>query len=265
MTPDTLRGLVIGLALALPVPSAALAEDARLPGVQSTAELADPALRSLRKRMVAGGTLGAADLRALADAGDGLAAFKFGKFLDESATTADEGLSARIHYYSIAAYTGRDFAVPPLLRLVTGKADLEGVLGKARLRGVEDALLAAARRGNADAALALSLAYAEGTPFGPKPEEAERLLLSLTDAGTAEAARAAVKLALLAIGPDPAQPLDAVAARQLLQIAAKGPDLGARAMAENLERLLRKALTVATGTQPTAILPPDPASAKVTP
>lgn len=237
MTPDRrLHWLLVCLALALPSP--VLAEDPRLPGVQSTVELADPMLRALRKRMVAGGMLGAADLRALADAGDGLAAFKFAKLLDESATTPEKTLSSRIHYYSIAAYTGRDFAVAPLLRLMNATPDPEGVLGKVRLRGVEDALLSSARRGNGDAALALALAYAEGAPFGPNPEEAQRLILTLADAGTSGAARAALKLALLAVGPDPAQPVDAAAARAMLRIAATGPDLGARAMAENLERLL---------------------------
>jgi hypothetical protein len=245
MTSDPrLRWLLVSLALALPAPSHLLAEDARLPGVQSTVELADPVLRALRKRMVAGGSLGTADLRALADAGDGLAAFKFAKFLDESATSPDEALSSRIHYYSIAAYTGRDFAVAPLLRLMTATPDPEVALGKTRLRGVEDALLASAGRGNGDAALALALAYAEGAPFGLDPEAAQKLLLRLADAGTAESSRAAMKLALLAIGPDPAQPVDPVAARAMLQIAANGPDLGARAMAENLERMLPPALAV---------------------
>lgn len=261
MTPDRhLRWLLVVLTLGLPAPSVLLAEDARLPGVQSTIELGSPALRSLRKRMVAGGVLGAADLRALADAGDGLAAFKFGKLLDETAKTPDADLSSRIHYYSIAAYTGRGFAVPPLLRLLKITPDPEAVLGKVRLQGVEDALLSAARRGNTDAALAMALYYADGAPFGPNPDEAQKLLHSLAEAGTEEAARAAVKLALLAIGPDPAHPIDVVAARQMLRIAATGPDLGARAMAENLERLLPSAAVASTDASP----PINPASEEVT-
>ena len=225
------------LVLALPVP--VLAQDARLPGVQSTAELGDPGLKALRKRMVAGETLRAGQLRALADAGDGLAAFKFAKYLDEQAADdPDASLSAPIHYYSIAAYTGRDFAVPPLLRLVRGLENPEEVLGPVRLKGVEDALLATSRRGSAEATLALAVFYTDGVPFGEDPGKARELLLSLSDDGTAEAAEAALKLALQAVGPDPSRPVDADAALRMLQIAAAGPDVGVRATAENLIRLM---------------------------
>jgi hypothetical protein len=244
-----IRLLALTFALAiLPVPGVLRAEDARLPGVQSTAELADPSMKALRKRMVSGKTLRTADLRALADAGDGLAAFKFAKYLDDRAAE-DPGasLSAPIHYYSIAAYTGRDFAVPPLLRLLRSVEDPDEVLGKKRLKGAEDALLATSLRGNAEATLALVVFYSDGIPFGSSPDKARELLLSLSDDGTADAAKAALKLALQAVGPDPARPVDAEAALRLLQIAAAGPDIGTRAMAENLIRLLPPVPSKATG------------------
>lgn len=248
MVPDTrLHRISATLALiAMLVPSAAFAEDVRIPGVQSTAELGDPYLQSLRKRMVDGGALRAADLRALADAGDGLAAFKFGKLLDDAAAQDPVyQASSRVHYFSIAVYTGREFAVPPLLRVLRGIEDPTEVLGPVRLRGAEDALLVAARRGSDEAALALVEFYSEGAPFGEKPEEARAMLLSLTDNGTPKGAEAALKLALQAVGPDPKNPVDVDLAREMLLIAAAGPDLGVRATAENLEKLLPPALTTA--------------------
>jgi hypothetical protein len=239
--------------IAMLVPGVASAEDARIPGIQTTAELGDRHLKSLRKRMVGGGVLGAADLRALADAGDGLAAFKLGKLLDDAATQDPAfQLSSRVHYFSIAVYTGREFAVAPLLRVLRGIEEPAELLGPVRLKGVEDALLAATRRGSEEAALALADFYTEGAPFGEKPAEARELLLSLSEDGATKGAEAALKLALQAIGPDPANPIDVALARELLLIAAAGSDLGVRATAENLQQLLPPALTVATEPNPAA-------------
>ena len=52
-------------------------------GVQRTNQLPTEHLQSLRKQMIAGRSLATRDLRALADAADGLAAFKYGKWLEE--------------------------------------------------------------------------------------------------------------------------------------------------------------------------------------
>jgi hypothetical protein len=245
--------LALTLVLAT-VPVPLLAEDVRIPGVQSTAELADPNLKALRKRMVDGRTLRPAELRALADAGDGLAAFNLAKILDEAAGgDATREASNRVHYFSIAVYTGREFAVPPLLRVMRGIDDPVGVLGPVRLKGVEDALIVAARRGSAEAAVGLAVYYAEGTLFGARPDEARALLLSVSGDNSVDSAEAALQLALQAIGPDPSQPANPDLAREMLEIAASSSDLGVRATAENLQRLLATAAAVPAVPVPTLV------------
>ena len=222
--------VILAAALTLTGPSG-MAVAQVYPAAFEPGSLADPEIKALRKAMIAGNDLSKASLRRIADAGDGLAAFKFADRLER-----DGGKWSDIaHYYAIAVYTGRDFVTRRLVTLVkTHDSDIAG-LSTLRRKSLEDALLAASARGNRDAALALSDLYSEGTAFGAKPDKAARLLSPFAKEGDGAVA---LKLALLAIGSDPANPVDANTARTMLNLALTSDDLAASSMATNLLPLL---------------------------
>ncbi len=197
-------------------------------GIQSSDEITDPTLRAWRKQMVAGVSLSYDKVRTLADAGDGLAAFKVAEIL---LATGDETLlDDTLHYYAIAAYTGRDFAVPPMVRLLlSGKVNLSG----SPLKGVEDALLVQSRRGTDAATFALANMYLAGKPFGSKPDDGLTLLESVARDGNGEAA---VQLGMIYATGRTGIPADVTKAREILLIGAASEDLSARTMAENIMR-----------------------------
>jgi hypothetical protein len=226
MRPDLILAAALTLALA---PGLVLAQVYPAPVVPGS--LADPEIKALRKAMFAGTNLSQTSLRRIADAGDGLAAFRFADQLEESGGK----WSDVAHYYAIAVYTGRDFVTRRLVALVKAhEGDIAG-LSSGRRKSLEDALLVAAKRGNTLSALALSDLYAAGTAFGEKPDAAVRLLKPYAEAGDGAAA---LKIAMLAIGTDPAAPNDAETARAMLTLALNGEDLAAASMAKNLLPLL---------------------------
>jgi hypothetical protein len=213
-------GSLPGLALAQVYPAAVMPDS-----------LQDPEMKALRRAMIAGDDLGKLSLRRLADAGDGLAAFKFADRLAQ-----DGGKWSDIaHYYAIALYTGRDFVTLRLVSLIKAHDGDIANLSSLRRKSLEDALLAAAARDNRDAALALSDLYLDGAAFGEKPDRAARLLTPYAQAGDGAAA---LKIALIAIGSDPAAPKDGETARAMLTLALTGDDLAAASMAKNLLPLL---------------------------
>ncbi len=214
------------LIAALSVLPMALPAFAQGNGVQRTDQLPTEHLRNLRKMMNAGRTLSTRDLRALADAADGLAAFKYGKWLEEQGKP--QLLPDATHYYAIASYTDRDFAVRRLVALLT-LPDLE--LTGPRTNEALDAMTHQAQTGNADAAMALSQMYAAGKPFG-KDADATRLWLEV--AAKAGRGDAAVKLALAYMMPTDGAAPDHARAREALELAAAQPDPGTKAMAKTL-------------------------------
>lgn len=193
--------------------------------------LQDPEMKALRRAMIAGEDLGKLSLRRLADAGDGLAAFRFADRLAQDGGT----WSDIAHYYAIALYTGRDFVAPRLVSLIKAHDSDIAALSGLRRKSLEDALLVAAARDNRDAALALSEMYLDGAAFGVNEDKAARLLTPYATAGDGAAA---LKIALIAIGSDPAKPNDPEAARAMLTLAVSGNDLAAASMAKNLLPLL---------------------------
>lgn len=198
--------------------------------VRKTNNLPTAALRATRRQMLAGGYVSIANLRGLADAGDGLAAFRFAKELQERNTPDPNGAIA--HYYAIAAYTGRSFAVRPLARLLKSEG---AQYSESRLRHCLNAMKAQVLSGNPDAALLLGQMYADGEPFGKDLGLAQSYLAFAPDG---QNPRAILQLGV-AMMSDPA---DAVAghsgARQALTLAASTDDLSVRVTAENLLRLL---------------------------
>lgn len=195
-------------------------------GVSRTNQLPTEHLRSLRKKMIAGRSLGTRDLRALADAADGLAAFKYGKWLEEQGKP--QLLPDAAHYYAIASYTDRDFA---LRRLVALLALPSLALTAPRQDEALDAMIHQAQTGNADAAFALSTMYAAGKPFGKDPEAVRHWLEVAANGGRSDAA---IKLALAYMMPTDGMPADPVKARAMLDLALAQPDPGTKAMAQTL-------------------------------
>ncbi len=237
-----LRLAHIGLALALGIAAPVAADVVLPPGIA-----ASPALKSLRKSMLAGTELSDVQLQRLADAGEGLAAARYAKRLEERRDPAF--IDDAAHYYSIAVYQGRDFALPRLLATLTDKT---AEFGPGRLRNIRGVLERAARRGDAKAAAGLAEILLAGAPFDPDIPRARELLLVAAQGGDT---KAAMKLALSHIQGEPGLPPDPEAARPALEYALASPDPGVRAMA----LALAKQIPGGEELQAAATPPADPA------
>lgn len=220
-----LRHMLI-LVLAVTLGQAAYPALADGSGVSRTNQLPTEHLRNLRKQMIAGRSLGTRDLRALADAADGLAAFRYGKWLEEQGKP--QLLPDAAHYYAIASYTDRDFALRRLVALLA-LPTLE--LTASRQNEALDAMIHQANTGNADAAVALARMYAAGTPFGKDPEAVRTWLGVAAQSGRGDAA---VKLALTYMTPSEGMDADPLKARAALELALAQPEPGTKAMAQTL-------------------------------
>ncbi|WP_431298983.1 hypothetical protein [Tabrizicola sp. BL-A-41-H6] len=198
--------------------------------VKRTNDLPTAALRAARRKMVGGGYIGPSELRALADAGDGLAAYRYAKMLQESGKPDPTGGAA--HYYGIAAYTGRSFAVRPLARLLRE----EGAgYSPSRLKNALNAMTVQALGGNAEAATLLGQMYADGVPFGRDLAQAQYFLTMASGGGNP---KAMLQLGV-ALMKDPGDAeAGHVGARSALTLASESDDLSVRVTAENLLRLL---------------------------
>lgn len=215
----------IGLALALLVAAPVVADVVLPPAIAGS-----PWLKDLRKSMLKGRKISEVQLRTLADAGEGLAAARFAKRLEERGDPAF--LDDAAHYYSIAVYMGRDFAVPRLIAIL-GKPEAE--FSPARLRNIRGVLDRAARKGDPVAAAGLARLLLAGAPFGTDVPRARELLLAAAEAGDAEAA---LQLALALIQGKDGLPPDLEAARRALELAGANPDPGVQAMVLTLQRQL---------------------------
>jgi hypothetical protein len=215
----------IGLVLAL-----AAMGPARADVVLPKAIAASPWLKDLRRSMLKGRELSDKQLQTLADAGEGLAAARYAKRLE--ARNDPAFLDDAAHYYSIAVYMGRDFALPRLISLL-GRPEAE--FGPARLRNLRGVLDRAARKGDAVAAAGLADLLMQDAPFGQDIPRAHELLMQAAQAGDA---KAALRLALDLINGSPGQPTDPEAARAALELAMNSPDPGVKAMVMTLTRQL---------------------------
>lgn len=190
----------------------------------------NPWLKDLRRSMLAGRALSDIQLQSLADAAEGLAAARYAKRLEEREDPAF--LDDAAHYYSIAVYMGRDFAVPRLIAILA-KPKVE--FGPARLRNIRAVLDRAARRGDAVAAAGLADLLMRGGRFERDIPRARALLLIAAEAGDG---KAAISLALSHIQGEPGVASDPDEARRALDLAMESPDPGIRAMALTLQNRL---------------------------
>ena len=198
--------------------------------VRRTNDLPTSALRAARRQMISGDEMRPSDLRALADAGDGLAAYRYAQLWQARVEPDTTGIAAL--YYAHAAYAGRAFAVPPLARLLIA----EGAnYSPARLKHCLNAMTVQALSGNSVAATYLGQMYIDGLPFGRDLAKAQTFLALATEGGNQ---RAVLQLGV-ALMSDPADKATGhMAARSALMLAAAGSDLSVRVTAENLLRLI---------------------------
>jgi hypothetical protein len=236
---SAIRHICLALALVTAVPAAA---DVVLPPAIG----GNPWLKDLRRSMLKGRELSDKQLQTLADAGEGLAAARYAKRLEARKDPAY--LDDAAHYYSIAVYMGRDFALPRLIALI-GAPDAE--FGRARLRNLRTVLERSARKGNAVAAAGLADLLLRDDPFEADIPRARELLLVAAQAGNA---KAAVDLALSQIQGAPGLPPDPEAAREALELAAESPDPGVQAMALTLLRQISGDTELAEAPAPPPVL-----------
>lgn len=229
--------LIAAPALAHPVPlqparpqAATLADFVFDNKVRKTNDLPTAALQISRRKMISGAAMSPRSLRDLADAGDGLAAFRYAKLLQASGVPDPTGAAA--HYFAIAAYTGRAFAVLPLARLLK---DEGAGYSPSRLTQGKNALTVQAISGNSVAATLLGQMYADGVPFGRDLTKAQTYLAMATGGG---GPRAALLLGVALLRDPDDQASGHPGARSALMLAAEGDDLSVRVTAENLLRQL---------------------------
>jgi hypothetical protein len=142
-----------------------------------------PELEHIRKRLISRRSVTFQQLRALADAGDSLAAFAYAKKL--SGLGNPTLLSDALHYYAEAALGGRHYAARAILD-IAARQNLN--FNPAHLKQAERALVMLAEKGNLVAADGLIRFYSTGAPFGAKPKEISGLLERRVRNGDGEAA-----------------------------------------------------------------------------
>ncbi|KQV70462.1 hypothetical protein [Rhizobium sp. Root1220] len=200
-------------------------------GITHTAQLDSAQLQEIRKRMISHRRVSYRELQMLADHGDGVAALFVAKTL-----AAKPALNAdTIHYYTIASSTGRAGAVAPLARHLASASDR---VSKARLDQAEATLLQHAARKNPVAIAALLKFYAKGEPFGPEPQQVERLQREAAKGGNT---KVALDLAIAMISEGLSDDEEKSEARSYLAIAETSKELSVKTVAAAVLRKLESA------------------------
>ncbi|THV15048.1 hypothetical protein [Rhizobium rhizophilum] len=183
-------------------------------------------LQEARKRLLAGKKVSYGELQALADAKDGIGAFKLAERIQKQ---GDPKLATdALHYFSIAAYQDRGYAVRHMMDIL-GNDSLE--LSPSHLTSAETALRLQARKGNDKAVEGLIRLYSEGRVFGDKRHELEALLTSGVGRKNGDTA---FKLAVLLLSDRNRTPEQTEQATRFLAIAEENGSLGMKAAASNL-------------------------------
>lgn len=224
-------------ALSLPLALPAAQETRRIsvvvtPGLTHTNKLADPALRAARKEMLAGRAISDADLRALADNQDGLAALRYVRHLMAQQPAAS---ASDIAYYgSIAVSTGR---IWPLADTLAAMRRLDPAREpKERLRVYLAMLYPHAWAGNTLALDAVIDLNGEGRLFGAMSESTRKRLIAQGRA--AGDGRILLRLALSLLAESDRSPAEEAQLAAYLAEAAAVKDLAVSTTAANLVTLL---------------------------
>ncbi len=193
---------------------------------KATVTTLPPELQRVRKRLLIGKRVSYREVQALADYGDSIGAFRMGERLIaiNDPTLATDAL----HYFSIAAYQNRGYAVRHMVEILS-RTDVK--ITPAHLAQAEGALRAQALRGNAKAIDSLIRFYSEGSPFGAKADQLEALFKTSADGHNAQSAfRMAVTLL-----SDPGRTSEQTEqAARYLEIAKESGSIGVQASAGNL-------------------------------
>ncbi len=205
---------------------------------QRAAKPVDP-MKQIRNRMIAGKEVSYKDLQALADSGDDLAQLNLARRIEADNDPAT--LDAAARYYRRAAENGRSSAVRPLIRLLNAEVFLDQPKNLASSQELLEKLTA---DGDAVARDGLIDMYRTGKPFGLDPARADALLVAAAKGGDAKAALD-LAFALLSGTPEAAEIEEA---KGYLKLAAASDTLNIRTMAENLLRTLEPQLTASTET-----------------
>jgi hypothetical protein len=195
------------------------------------------ALQATRKNLLSGKRVTYRQLQALADAGDGVGAFKLAERIQKQGdpTLATDAL----HYFSLAAHDGRSYAVRHMLNIL---ADDRLDLSPAHLKSAEAALRAEAKKGNDVATEGLITLYSKGHPFGEKRDELEALLASGAGRKNGDTA---FRMAVMLLSQPARTPEQTEQATRYLGIARDKGSVGMKAAATNL---LAQLTEPATGT-----------------
>lgn len=237
------KALHIGMILVL----LATVAPGRAEVVMSRTIAASPGLKDMRRSMMAGEKMSDNELRTLADAGEGLAAARFARRLEDRGETALMDDAA--HYYSIAVYVNRDFALPRLIGILR-RPEVE--FGPSRLRNIREVLEREARQGSAVAAAGLADLLMRGKTFEQDVPRAREFLLTAAEAGDS---KAAIRLALSHFQGAPGFPADPASARRALELALSSPDPGVQSMAMTLSRDLPDGAAMIAAATPIAAVP----------
>lgn len=182
--------------------------------------------KTLHNRMIAKQELKDSELQELADSGDGLAAFYYARRLEETGKTSV--LPSAVHYYAMASYLDRDFAMHRLIALMKSP---QVKLSASQVKNGKNALVKLALSGKTAAAIGLADMYAAGQPFAQDAVESRKWMMQAAAAGDANAAQ---KLAQAAIMPQDGSPPDVPAARAALALMLASNEPGKVAMAQTL-------------------------------
>lgn len=196
-------------------------------GLTNSDQLPNEHLKAVRKRLNQKKSVRYRDLQALADLGDGNAAFQLAKILDESGKPDLIGDAA--HYFGIAAATDRGGAIFGMVRSLE-MLDSETV-SPGRLRNLRYVLLKYAKAGNSIAADALIRFHQTGHPFGSLTNEINNIVLKR--GGPAVAPVALLLASEILQAPAQTEP-ELELARTYLRTATKATSLRVRATAENM-------------------------------
>ncbi len=184
------------------------------------------ALQEARKRLLAGKRVSYGELQALADAKDGIGAFKLAERIQKQ---GDPNLATdALHYFAIAAHEDRGYAVGRMMEIL-GNDSLE--LSPSHLKSAEAALRLQARKGNDKAVEGLIRLYSEGRRFGDKRDELEALLASGLGKKNGDTA---FKLAVLLLSDRDRTPEQTEQATRFLAIAEENGSIGMKAAATNI-------------------------------
>lgn len=194
-------------------------------GITRTDQLPTADLRIIRKRMVSHRSASYRQLQLLADRGDGLAAMMVAKQLYDQAALAGDA----IHYFTIAASTGRSGAVKPLIALL-GRIDAHAI-NPVRLGAAERTLERHATKGDTAASEGLLRLYRSGRPFIDSEKKLAVLRAAAADQGNTDAALQEA-LALLSLVDGKSLHREKITA--YLQIALSAEDLKTRSVAASI-------------------------------